>query len=378
MNATLESLFGPPSDPIDIPAFIRTAAELDTTDSGPDPALADECSVADLRDSLFDTWNNPTLSAYLSKDNEHNVTSLYSTTKSAKPKRRVNLPDPDTLPSEVIALQKQLDSVNLTSWKLNYDVASFIRPSKNSDQNALAQVKPAPEPSVRLSDELCAIITVTVHTRSTWSSGYVNRSSQHALLSSQSLGDLVRVIRCVSDEIAEEDSMDTREPESRPPTGAEGCVICIENVAYGDGLTDNDYAQKLMRHLQSVSKDAPPLTVAPTTIYETRLSSLPLRINQPYWLLHQGNCEHFVVVDQIRLQHPSDVTTGYPLTLQITPALLDLCRACSKVPASLSVVGDIRLGESPCLLCASCWRHMGDPDDPNIIVKQLPRYELGR
>ncbi|KAF8070630.1 snRNA-activating protein of 50kDa MW C terminal-domain-containing protein [Lyophyllum atratum] len=373
MNATIESLFGPPSDPIDIRAFVQAAAELNSDDSSTHtPSLADECSVSDLHDSLFDAWNNPTLSAYLSKDHDHTLTSLFSTTKTSKPKRKINLPDPDSLPANVAALQRSLDAVKLNSWKLKADSASFIRPSKNADQNVLAQV-----PSAHLSDEISAIITVTVHNRSAWSSGYTHRSSQHVLLSSQSLGDLFDVIPCISNEITAEDSMDTRESESRRSKDDDGCVICIEGVAYGDGYTKDDYAQKLITHLQAVSKDAPVVTMASTTIYETPLSSLLLRINEPYWLLHQGNCEHFLVIDQIRLQHPSDVREGYPLTLQITPPLLDLCRACAKVPAVLSIVGDVRLGESPCVLCASCWRHMGDPSDDTVIVKQLPRYELG-
>lgn len=139
-----------------------------------------------------------------------------------------------------------------------------------------------------------------------------------------------------------------------------------------------------------------------TSIYDTLLSSLTLRLNNPYYLLHQGNCEHFVVVDQIRLLHPSDPspvssvpnpvpsspllpgtpttvptsTNPYPLTLQITPPLPPLCRACTKVPAIFSIVGDMRLGESPCVLCRTCWRIMGDADE-GVLVVPLPRHELG-
>ena len=35
-------------------------------------------------------------------------------------------------------------------------------------------------------------------------------------------------------------------------------------------------------------------------MHETPFSSLSLRLNHPYWLVHHGNCEHFLVVDQIR------------------------------------------------------------------------------
>ena len=134
-------------------------------------------------------------------------------------------------------------------------------------------------------------------------------------------------------------------------------------------------------------------------MHETPFSSLSLRLNHPYWLVHHGNCEHFLVVDQIRyvfsparsavsltdivlssLLHPHDPPSGYPLTTQITPPLLANCRACSKVPAVYSIVGDVRLGESPCILCAPCWRNMGMPKDKEaetIMVIPLPKHEFG-
>ncbi|KAG5648604.1 hypothetical protein DXG03_003215 [Asterophora parasitica] len=344
MNATIESLFGLSSDVIDIPAFVRAAAEIDRATYNRETALhTPECSVDDLRTSLFDSWNSPSLSAYLSKDHDHVITSLYSTTKSAKPKRKTALLDPDSLPPDVAAFQNNLDAVKLTSWKLKIDSATFIRVSKNSDQNVLAQVKPSPEPSGHLSDtDPQAVITVTIHTRSTWTPGYINRSSQHALLSNQTLGDLFQVIPCTSNEIVNKYAFTgTSNFENRRPKGEDGCVICIENLAYGDGFGQGDYAQKLVEHLQTVSKDPPAITKAPTTIYETPLASLLLRVNQPYWLLHQGNCEHFLVVDQIRLQHAADVRSGYPLTLQITPPLLDLCRALPMTPSTTELIDSL-------------------------------------
>ena len=168
------------------------------------------------------------------------------------------------------------------------------------------------------------------------------------------------------------------------------------------------YSSKLLIHFDKfLSSKRDPIKKASSSIYDTQLSSLTLRLNQPYYLLHQGNCEHFIVVDQIRLLHPSDPyvpapasasvpspsprsfppmsvtstttpasTNPYPLTLQITPPLPPLCRACTKVPAVYSIVGDVRLGESPCVLCRVCWRVLGDGDE-GIVVVPLPRYELG-
>jgi snRNA-activating protein complex subunit 3 len=57
----------------------------------------------------------------------------------------------------------------------------------------------------------------------------------------------------------------------------------------------------------------PQITRATTSASETTFSALTLRLHQPYWLLHQGNCEHFIVVDQIR--HACSVSSfAYSLT----------------------------------------------------------------
>ena len=79
--------------------------------------------------------------------------------------------------------------------------------------------------------------------------------------------------------------------------------------------------------------------------------------------------------------HPTDPKGGYPLTLQITPPQLDLCRACSRVPAVWSIIGDVRLGESPCPLCHPCWAMMGMPKgeqaSQGIFAVPLPRHVTG-
>jgi len=219
-------------------------------------------------------------------------------------------------------------------------------------------------------------VTLSVYNRLAWSHNFVYRGSQHAVLSSNTLGELYDVIPCPSNELPDESTVDGTFVgyDSVPSKHPNGYVVVIEDTAYGDGLTENDYAGKLAAHISK------PLTIG-SKMHDTLFSSLSLRLNHPYWLLHHGNCEHFLVIDQIRLLHAHDPPTGYPLTTGITPPLLGNCRACSKVPAVYSIAGDMRLGESPCILCAPCWRNMGMPkgkEAENIMVIPLPKYEIGR
>ena len=129
-------------------------------------------------------------------------------------------------------------------------------------------------------------------------------------------------IPCVSNEIPEEvyegDELIGYDPNTiHKNTGA---VVLIEDVLYGDDEGEQDYAKcvsfagcvspwahspirysKLLKQLEELSLDQlDPLVKSPTSLNTTLLSSLSLKLNKPYWFLHQGNCEHFLVFDQIR------------------------------------------------------------------------------
>jgi snRNA-activating protein complex subunit 3 len=132
-----------------------------------------------------------------------------------------------------------------------------MRAPKNSDQNVLSAIKkstsfdPSGIPCSRLASPSfrTALISLTVYNRLSWGHNILSRSSQHALPASQTLGDLFEVIPCTSNDIPEEQVVDgevsgydtlTADSARR---GSSGCVICIEDKAYGDGLSDSDYAE---------------------------------------------------------------------------------------------------------------------------------------
>lgn len=158
---------------------------------------------------------------------------------------------------------------------------------------------------------------------------------------------------------------------------------------------------RLMDYLQGLSDEPRPSVIQGPPMHDVTFESINIRLHQPYWMVHCGDCEHFFVIEQIRyvsrplypsiiitlrracdrLHHSSDPPVAdYPLTTQITPPLLDTCRACNKVPAVYSILGDIRLGESPFVICAPCWRWMGPPQGEaaaQVTVVPLPAQELG-
>lgn len=330
---------------------------------------------------------------HVSRTHQAIVQSIYETADSTprRKRRRITLPEPAQEHVEVTALRAKMDSIELHSWPLSLHAASFIRPPKHSDRNTLVHAKRFGMPP-GTTDGHDALVFVSIYNKLSWGHRQLYRSSQHVLLSSQSLGDLFEIIPCTSSEIPKEivDDSDKvigyempNHTANSPQEGSSGYVTCIDGVVYGDGLSVEDYAERLLK-LQRTTRhdrdDLPPITRGPS-MHDVPLTTLSFYLHKPYWFLHVGNCEHYFVIDEVRLRHATDPpTSAYPLTTQITPPLLDLCRACNKVPATLAITGDIRLSESPFVICGPCWRWMGEPNGSNaqdVMVVPLGKYEHG-
>lgn len=139
VTQTIESLFGPPSEPIHVEKFIKDVTQRNLTLSiSPsdfdDVKMEQECrcvfvqtaqqnltvmsSVADLRGELERVLDDPLFSAQLVKDHESVINAFYSNfAKNKKPGRKTQFPEPEVLPPEVEALRKDMDEVKLKSWK---------------------------------------------------------------------------------------------------------------------------------------------------------------------------------------------------------------------------------------------------------------------
>ncbi|KAI0374031.1 hypothetical protein BV20DRAFT_936281 [Pilatotrama ljubarskyi] len=408
-----EAYVGPPSEPVDVSAFVKSASELqhDSEEQGPAPLFSQsgaalpahareaftslpqdeqdriktECCVNDLRVLLEGTIQNPRLMGHVTRTHEATVHAIYETAEPStrKKRKRTTLADPADEHQDVTALRLKLEATKLKCWPLTLHAASFIRPSRQHDHNTLINIKKLGSAAAAEHD---AMIFVTVYNRQSWGQRILSRSSQHVLLSSQTLGDLYRALPCPSKELPEEirdergviTGFKTSLSEDDMAVDAHAqTLMCIEGIIYDEGGTEEDYARRMLEFLESLPQDDGQKLTKGLSMDEVKLSSLSVRLHEPYWILHSGSCEHFFTITTIRLRHPADPASGYPLTTQITPPLSDFCRVCTKVPAVYSVVGDMRLGESPYLICAPCWRWMGEPKDDDVLVVPLPQHRQG-
>jgi len=113
------------------------------------------------------------------------------------------------------------------------------------DRFSCQQTNPIVE-GVAVDERPQAVIIFSVHVPLPWRTAMLTRSSIHAILSSQTLGDLFEAIPCESNNLPEEfldEDGNMRYKVNDKTKGSSGHVICIDEVAYGDGFCENDYAE---------------------------------------------------------------------------------------------------------------------------------------
>ncbi|KAI5478339.1 small nuclear RNA activating complex, polypeptide 3, 50kDa [Pseudohyphozyma bogoriensis] len=302
---------------------------------------------------------------------------------------------------------------------------SYLRKTKIPDYNVLRQVIPSgnttsaqhtPLPSVRtpLSDLLYTISFHPIPRVPHRVPFNVKYQTLHCL-GSTTLWELRENVRAGGDTVpaviedegdSDDEGEDWRREKKRPKWSNErriaGSVWGIEGVLYADqGAGKVDYSEMILDLIESTtwdaldeSRDSPgaetgneldsdgfPSWTAGPSMQDTAIGSLDIKIGQPYWYMHQGNCEHVWTVDSIRRIHPSDPkvsspdstsTHPYPITTYLSRGGTDSdaqCRLCDRGPGTIITLDDELAGESPTLLCVTCFEMLhGDNADGHVLV----------
>ncbi|KAH8814753.1 snRNA-activating protein of 50kDa MW C terminal-domain-containing protein [Flagelloscypha sp. PMI_526] len=394
---TIERNVGPPSEPVNINSFAEDTSTIITRNAPAQGTTQKQshkeilaglpletvesikgiCKVDDIRTSLTKTWNAPRVSVYLQKEQEDELRAMSAVPTTSRKKSQPGPFIKNDAP-EIIQLKADLAQASLKTNKLQAGADLFARNSSFMDTNAINVLKFTEDGDSTSLDGETPTAVITISVQSKLSNGHPIPNCQLAFLSSQSLGTVFEALPCVSNELPVE-VLDGHKVTgyTDAPGESSGGLIVIDNMVYGDGMDENDYADKFLEHQRTMTKQNTHYIKAQTSMHDTRLDSLSLRIEQPYWLVHQGNCEHWVIIDEIRMLHRDDPTLGYPIGLWYPPILMDMCRVCTKRIAVWSIVGDVRLKESPCILCAACWDGLGPPKEEDVLVVPLPKHQHG-
>ncbi|KAM4595026.1 snRNA-activating protein complex subunit 3 [Fundulus diaphanus] len=91
---------------------------------------------------------------------------------------------------------------------------------------------------------------------------------------------------------------------------------------------------------------------------DTRFVDLTVKLGFPYLYCHQGDCEHPVIITDVRLVHKSDCLDKrlYPLLIHKNRSLSQKCAVCHVFIGRWYTTQDKFAPSDPCLFCDKCFR----------------------
>ncbi|XP_052796064.1 snRNA-activating protein complex subunit 3-like [Mya arenaria] len=182
------------------------------------------------------------------------------------------------------------------------------------------------------------------------------------VLGRQKLTDLRDVVRCVHDLAVAGDASEN--PDADCQNYAKDIYksgfFFINNTFYNDLREDDarDYSQLIRDWASDPDRQVGPFETQ--RMEETTFLDLTLRLGHPYLYLHQGDCEHLMVISDIKLltkEHPQDVR-DYPYLMKKYQRVRTACRVCTKQAARWITYGSEFTPENPCFFCDVCFRSL--------------------
>jgi len=87
---------------------------------------------------------------------------------------------------------------------------------------------------------------------------------------------------------------------------------------------------------------------------------LDIKVGSQYCLCHQGDCEHIMIFDEIRLWREGDEQNAraYPLQTFEGVHQIKKCTICKSAPCKKVTYDDKLAPESPCFFCDECYHQL--------------------
>ncbi|PKA52530.1 snRNA-activating protein complex subunit [Apostasia shenzhenica] len=104
-------------------------------------------------------------------------------------------------------------------------------------------------------------------------------------------------------------------------------------------------------------------------MHKIRFCDLRFRLGANYFYCHQGNCNHTIVIRDMRLIHPDDSRnrSDYPLLSYQIRTRQRKCSVCQIYPAAKMTVDDKWAQENPCYFCIKCYFLLHYKEDNTLL-----------
>ncbi|GAA6214842.1 snRNA-activating protein complex subunit 3 isoform X1 [Lates japonicus] len=102
---------------------------------------------------------------------------------------------------------------------------------------------------------------------------------------------------------------------------------------------------------------------------DTRFVDLKVKVGFPYLYCHQGDCEHLVIITDVRLSHKDDCLDKklYPLLTHKHRVTTQKCAVCHVFIGRWVTTNDQFAPSDPCLFCDKCFRMLHYDADGNKL-----------
>lgn len=102
-----------------------------------------------------------------------------------------------------------------------------------------------------------------------------------------------------------------------------------------------------------------------------------IRLFEPYALCHDGICQHFMVVKQLRLANQQDIDRLESIQMKLVSKMKDRrkpCRICDQFSSTIVTVDDRLAPDNPCSFCQTCFEALHFDDKGSLIFTDFKIY----
>ncbi|XP_022058605.1 snRNA-activating protein complex subunit 3 [Acanthochromis polyacanthus] len=252
----------------------------------------------------------------------------------------------------------------LIQRKKRQDYRASLKVTKNrhdiyADELERLTAGKRPEDVTDLIPEGEVILTINVYYPAVFEKFTYNRSHMTLLMTgSHSLAELRDAICCVSDLQVCGEFSNTPDvaPDFISKDHYKSAFFFFEGVFYNDMRFPEcqDISKTTMEWAKA--RNFPSFTQA--KMEDTRMADLKVKVGFPYLYCHQGDCEHLVIITDVRLSHRSDCLDRklFPLLTHKHRIVTQKCAVCHLFIGRWFTTDDHFAPSDPCLFCDKCFR----------------------
>lgn len=267
-------------------------------------------------------------------------------------------PDTDVVPSNP-TLRTLIQRRKRQDYKDSLKINKLGRHDLYADELERLAAGRKPESALDLVPEGELILSINVYYPAVFERS--RRERPHItlnMLGSHCLSDLRDAICCVSDlqVCGEFSNMPNMAPDFISKDHYKSAFFYFEGIFYND--TRFPECQDISTIIVDWAKSRDLPTYKQAKMEDTRFVDLKVKLGYPYLYCHQGDCEHLVIITDIRLSHKDDCLDMrlYPLLTHKHRVVTQKCAVCHLYIGRWVTMNDQLAPKDPCLFCDMCFR----------------------